>query len=294
MGNCSLKGDTTNTTKRGPELIRIVTDSGQVIELQGPKIVGDVLNNFPGYAIFLRGQMSSPLSKHEELLNGKFYYMLPKTLKPVREEVVDECFDQAEHPFRASSVEESDLVTNLTSGSAVEVLPSSGNGVWKVKLVIGTKELEDILSGQDNAEALIEQMRMAATSATNSLSIKSIKSSWGVSRKPNLFNALSSLIAPILRRLSYVSKGFFCTSSKGLFGQHIMKLMFLRRFQRLNKLLEEAPLSIFSLILERLKAMEIISINFKKFNTGAIQSRRKLLRNGVHGMLKTRHSQAII
>ncbi|KAK6947943.1 PADRE domain [Dillenia turbinata] len=233
MGNCSLKGDTTTNTQKGPELIRIVTDSGQIIELRGPKIVGDVLVNFPGYAIFLRGQMSTPLSKDEELLNGKFYYMLPTTLKPEHEEVDDECFDQAERPFRVPPADASDLVTNLTSGSAVEVLPSSGNGVWKVRLVIGTKELEDILSGQDNAEALIEQMRMAATFATNGHSIKPIKSSWGVNWKPNFLGAGiltlidledDSGIATIFCCL-YVSERFFSTRSKGLFSQHTMKLL---------------------------------------------------------------------
>lgn len=42
--------------------------------------------------------------------------------------------------------------------------PPPGNGVWKVKLLINPKDLEKILSEEVNAEALIQQMRMAANS----------------------------------------------------------------------------------------------------------------------------------
>lgn len=41
---------------------------------------------------------------------------------------------------------------------------ASGDGVWKVKLVIDPKELGQILAEEVNTEALIEQMRIAANS----------------------------------------------------------------------------------------------------------------------------------
>ncbi|PIN20147.1 hypothetical protein CDL12_07163 [Handroanthus impetiginosus] len=49
----------------------------------------------------------------------------------------------------------------------VEVLSAPrGGGVWKVKLVIDPKDLEQILSEEVNTEALIEQMRVAAANST--------------------------------------------------------------------------------------------------------------------------------
>jgi len=55
-----------------------------------------------------------------------------------------------------------DYVDNLSHGSALEVLPKAKNGVWRVKLLIDPRQLEEILSKQVNTEALIEKMRMAA------------------------------------------------------------------------------------------------------------------------------------
>ena len=69
---------------------------------------------------------------------------------------------------------------------ALEVLAEVGDGVWRVKLVIDTKQLEEILSEQVNIEALIEKMRMVASSA--SLTPKRIESAWGMSWKPTLLN----------------------------------------------------------------------------------------------------------
>ncbi|KAI3453838.1 hypothetical protein Pfo_010501 [Paulownia fortunei] len=65
--------------------------------------------------------------------------------------------------------------TTTTNGkTSVEVLPPPRNGVWKVKLVIDPRDLEQILSEEVNTEALIEQMRIAANSTP-----KRGKSSWG-------------------------------------------------------------------------------------------------------------------
>lgn len=49
------------------------------------------------------------------------------------------------------------------SRKSVKVLPPK-DGVWRVKLVIDPKDLEEIMSKQVNIEALIEQMRVAAIS----------------------------------------------------------------------------------------------------------------------------------
>jgi hypothetical protein len=88
-----------------------------------------------------------------------------------------------------------DYVDNLSNGSALEVLPSAKNGVWKVKLMIDTRQLEEILSEEVNIEALIEKMRMAATTYSISSPTRSrTMSTWKMGWKPTLFN---TFFAPV-------------------------------------------------------------------------------------------------
>ncbi|PPS08144.1 hypothetical protein GOBAR_AA12499 [Gossypium barbadense] len=149
MGNCSLKGVTAECRNS----IRVLTDGGEIIDVKGPKLARDIANDFPGYVICKRDQTQAsmfPLNEGEWLVNGGFYYLLP--------------LDKVGAP--KMSMAAADFVENLSSGSAMEVLPWKKNGVWKVKLVINSSRLEDILSEQVNTEALIEKMRMAAATAT--------------------------------------------------------------------------------------------------------------------------------
>ncbi|KAL5747723.1 hypothetical protein ACOSQ2_025020 [Xanthoceras sorbifolium] len=196
MGNCSLKG----TVESCPNSVRVLTDSGSILEFKSPKFAGEVLESYPGYGIFPRGHASSPLADHEHLISGRFYYLLPMeekenvvcervSRKQVKQIEVEEKLDakrvEKMEPPKMSSADFVDSLGNV-SGSALEILPSQGNGVWKVKLMINTKQLEDILSEQVNIEALIEKMRMAASSA--SLTPRRSKSSWVVGWKPVFSN----------------------------------------------------------------------------------------------------------
>ncbi|CAK9163086.1 unnamed protein product [Ilex paraguariensis] len=190
MGNCSVKGV---AVAQCPKTVRIMTDSGGILQLEGPKLVGEVLNDFPGYRIFRQGRMSSPLFAHEQLFSGQVYYLLPIVKEKLtlatedsRELSVEDMNESA--PVRMSSSVALDLVTNVVAkGSAIEVLPPPRKGVWSVKLVINTEQLEEILAEQVNIEALIEQMRMAASSASGTP--KRMRSFWGVSNwKPILTN----------------------------------------------------------------------------------------------------------
>ncbi|KAK0586895.1 hypothetical protein LWI29_014059 [Acer saccharum] len=213
MGNCSLKG----TVDCCPNSVRVLTDSGTILEFTCPKLAGEVLESYPGYGIFPRGHASSPLADHERLISGWFYYLLPmekekeekekqkEKKEKERENVVCESVFrkqvkqvEAEKKLEVKWVEKieppkmssADFVDSLGdgsgSGSALEVLPSQGNGVWRVKLVINTRQLEEILSEQVNTEALIEKMRMAASSA--SLTPRRSKTSWVVGWKPVFSN----------------------------------------------------------------------------------------------------------
>ncbi|KAK2664339.1 hypothetical protein Ddye_002913 [Dipteronia dyeriana] len=206
MGNCSLKGTVDGYTNS----VRVLTDSGTLLEFKCPKLAGEVLESYPGYRIFPRGQVSFPLADHERLINGRFYYLLPmekekekkekerenvvresvfrKQVKQVEaEEKLDVKWVEKIEPPKMSSADFVDsLGDGSGSGSALEVLPSQGNGVWRVKLVINTRQLEDILSEQVNTEALIEKMRMVASST--SLTPRRSKTSWVVGWKPVFSN----------------------------------------------------------------------------------------------------------
>ncbi|XP_058103344.1 uncharacterized protein LOC131246894 [Magnolia sinica] len=176
MGNC-MAGDV------GGDVVRIMTDSGGIIELEGPIQVRTVVIDFPGYGIFRQGNVSTPLSGHDQLLNGRLYYLLPVDMMRIgsNAEVMEESDAGSETltgSSRLSSGTASDLLTNLTVGPALEVLPSPGNGVWKVKLVINTDQLAEILSEQSNTQALIERMRTAAS--TSGATPKRDKGTWSV------------------------------------------------------------------------------------------------------------------
>ncbi|XVF10383.1 hypothetical protein REPUB_Repub07fG0178100 [Reevesia pubescens] len=199
MGNCSLKG----VTRECNNSIRVLTDAGEIIDVKGPKLAREIVNDFPGYAICRRGQVSLPLPEDECLVNGGFYYLLSLkkvqkksgdsgVSKQVNKEAVKKIEVDWKNQIEPPKMSSADFVENLSSGSALEVLPSQKNGVWKVKLVISSQQLEDILSEQVNTEALIEKMRMAASSAT--LTPKKNKSSWVVGWKPAFSNVFKVTI----------------------------------------------------------------------------------------------------
>uniref|UniRef100_A0A803LWL7 Uncharacterized protein n=1 Tax=Chenopodium quinoa TaxID=63459 RepID=A0A803LWL7_CHEQI len=153
MGNCSLRSSSSTCNKTHTN-VRILTDSGRVIEIDGPKLAQEVLDDFPGYGIYQKGHLTLPLFEDELLINGQVYYLLPFGVSS------------------SKSLSETGLSSEPTSfrkdqNAAFEVLPSKGNGVWRVKMAIDSKELEEMMSG-NNAEALIQMMRSAAKSSENS------------------------------------------------------------------------------------------------------------------------------
>lgn len=202
MGNCSFKG----TTGECHHSIRILCDSGSILQFKGPKTVAQVLENHPGYGVFRQGHVA-PLLDQESLSYGLLYYLLPlKEVQPdqktsssdgVSEQELVQRSDVGNDERVKSSVRVAacDYVENLSNGSALEVLPSAKNGVWKVKLVIDTRQLEEILSEQVNTGALIEKMRMAATAYSISSPTRSrTMSTWKVGWKPTFFR---TFLAPV-------------------------------------------------------------------------------------------------
>ncbi|CAH8356319.1 unnamed protein product [Eruca vesicaria subsp. sativa] len=53
-------------------------------------------------------------------------------------------------------------------GPKIQVSPQRRNRVWKAKVLIGSKQLEDILADDGNTHALIDQLRIAAAEASAS------------------------------------------------------------------------------------------------------------------------------
>ncbi|CAL9030446.1 unnamed protein product [Prunus brigantina] len=194
MGNCSsLKG----TSGECPKSIRVLTDSGVVLQFKGPKLASEILTDFPGHGIFQQGKASLPLPEQELLVSGQYF------LLPLREEDQLVCENGVIEKLEAAAAEAepvkksfgagSDFVENLANGSsALEVLPSGGDGVWRVKLVIDTKQLEEILSEQGITEALIETMRMAATATAGMPSTPRQTKRGAWTRKP-IFSSLFKL-----------------------------------------------------------------------------------------------------
>ncbi|KAL4298420.1 hypothetical protein GQ457_12G000640 [Hibiscus cannabinus] len=175
MGNCSLKGGAVHHSNS----IRVLTDAGQIIHFSAPKLARDITDGFPGYGVCRRGQASAPLPGDERLVNGGFYYLLPL-------EKFDDEGGVKKVEVEPPKMSSADFVENLSSGpsaSALEVLSSEKNGVWKVKLVISSQQLEDILSQQVNTEALIEKMRMAAAANTGVVTPRRSKWFWVVAGK---------------------------------------------------------------------------------------------------------------
>lgn len=72
-------------------------------------------------------------------------------------------------------------------GPKIQVSPQRRNGVWKAKVVIGSKQLEEILAVEGNTHALIDQLRFAAAEAlvSSTSDMVRVKSLSSRSRKNN-------------------------------------------------------------------------------------------------------------
>lgn len=153
MGNCSAKGSIVDCSvlharmgrdgDGGGGVVRIMTETCRMIEYKCPVRVEDII--IPRHGIFRQGDVLTPLHDHEVLTDDQLYYLFP--LVPPRRQ-------------QGTAGE----VVKKRKGRRSEVLPSTGNGVWRVKLAINASQLADILSEEVNTEALIERMRIFASS----------------------------------------------------------------------------------------------------------------------------------
>lgn len=119
MGNCNCSMKAVRDSRKSPDFnfARVMTNSGEILNLKGPKLVRQVLNEFPGYNIFSSNCLSSPLHNQELLLDGQFYYLQPVIQQKTEPILVEE---EKTEQIRVSS--------SLTKGSAMEVLPAQREG----------------------------------------------------------------------------------------------------------------------------------------------------------------------
>lgn len=153
MGNC-IKG-----LGVVEEMVKVVTPTGGLMELYSPITAESITDEFPGYGLFTSPhRVSPPLLHHEHLYSGQYYYLLPlqytRNINTSTEAV----------SYRMSVDMNQRMLKRL---SETEILPRyNATGVWKVRLVINTDQLSEILSQEARTEALIESVRTVAKCAS--------------------------------------------------------------------------------------------------------------------------------
>ncbi|KAL5159745.1 hypothetical protein HKD37_15G044008 [Glycine soja] len=128
MGNCSMKG----TTGECHHSIRVMCDSGAILQLKAPKTVAQVLQHYPSYgscfSTFARAKESSI-----DMLNKVLTRMIQVEHQKSCCDKVQQVVQRSEEMCKSAACH---YVENLSNGSALEVLPTAKNGVWRVKLLI--------------------------------------------------------------------------------------------------------------------------------------------------------------
>ncbi|CAN1178038.1 hypothetical protein LINPERHAP2_LOCUS33454 [Linum perenne] len=161
MGNCSPKG-TATTREEGSNPVLIRTHSGDILEFKPPKLAKHVLTQYPGFHLYTHAQNTTtptPVPDSQYLIAGRLYYLAP---------------------VKAATAGPAEALPNST---ALQVVSSHREGVWKVKVMIDPKRLEKILSDKENVEVFIQKMRMAV--AAESLTPRRSSRYWKGAARPS-------------------------------------------------------------------------------------------------------------
>ncbi|XP_010496631.1 PREDICTED: uncharacterized protein LOC104773686 [Camelina sativa] len=182
MGNCLFGG-------LGDEedlLTKVIKSDGEVLEFYCPVTAGSVSHEFADHALFSALDLLwKPLPNHHLLVPGQSYYLFPKIASEELKTFVGSChvrsnsesFSATMTPYRMSL----DYNHRVLKRSCTDVFSrnnytrtrqkekrtrrrrtSSKSGIWKVKLVINTEELLQILSEDGRINELIESVRVVA------------------------------------------------------------------------------------------------------------------------------------
>ncbi|XP_023644024.1 uncharacterized protein LOC17895097 [Capsella rubella] len=179
MGNCLFGG-------LGDEedlLIKVIKSDGGVLEFYSPVTAGSVSHEFSDHALFSSLDLLwEPLPNHHLLVPGQSYYLFPNIVSDELKTFAGSCHVRSNSesfsamtPYRMSldynhrvlkrSYTDVFSRNNYTRTRQKEKRPtrrrrtSSKGGIWKVRLVINTEELLQILSEDGRTNELIESVR---------------------------------------------------------------------------------------------------------------------------------------
>ncbi|CAL1386625.1 unnamed protein product [Linum trigynum] len=188
MGNCLFGGG-------GGEAIRVITSTGAILEFHFPITAGSLAGEFPGHAIFPSHDLFwTPLSLSDHLRPGHSYYLLPNPklqpagkpssvaaaslssvkeghvrsmsspssltgLTPYRMSLDSNYHNQKQGAMKRSHTE---AFSSSSSVSGGKVRNQEEAGFWKVKLVIGTDQLLQILSQEGSTHDLVRNVSAVA------------------------------------------------------------------------------------------------------------------------------------
>ncbi|KAK5804605.1 uncharacterized protein LOC108456334 [Gossypium arboreum] len=192
MGNC-LFGILGEAEPEG--LIRVITSDSGVMEFSAPISARNIIDEFPGHAIFRSHDPScKPLFHHQELLAGKSYYLLPFNSKESSHGNGDQVVRQGH--LRSNSNPSSVIVPYRISCDLQGTLKrshtdifsrynNSDHGFWKVKLAISQEQLSDILSQETRTQELIESVRTVAKCGNGVSTSVGFSDQWSLSSSRN-------------------------------------------------------------------------------------------------------------
>ncbi|CAL9237387.1 unnamed protein product [Arabidopsis halleri] len=182
MGNCLFGG-------LGDEeedlLIKVIKSDGGVLEFYSPVTAGSVSHEFSGHALFSALDLLwKPLPHDHLLVPGQSYYLFPNIVSDELKTFVGSCHVRSNSeslpaitPYRMSL----DYNHRVLKRSYTDVFSRNNHtrtrqkekktrrrrtiskgGIWKVKLIINTEELLQILSEDGRTNELIESVRAVA------------------------------------------------------------------------------------------------------------------------------------
>ncbi|CAH2048403.1 unnamed protein product [Thlaspi arvense] len=181
MGNCLFGG-----LRDEEDLsIKIIKSNGGVLKYYSPLTAGSVSHKFPSQAIFSAlDLLYKPLPHHHHLVPGRSYYLLPNIVSDELKTLVGNCHMRSNSeslpsitPYRMSMDYNhrvrKRLYTDVFSRNIYTRTrhkekktrrrrTSSKGAIWKVKLVINTEELLQILSEDGRTNEQIESVRAVA------------------------------------------------------------------------------------------------------------------------------------
>lgn len=182
MGNCLFGGLGPEADQGGAGLTKVITPNGGVMEFFAPIAAGSITDEFPGHRIFRAHDLFwKPLPHHEDLVAGESYYLLPLSSHASSISMSKFGHGVREGHVRSNSIPAASAVTpyrmsiecrpGVLKRSYTDVLSRHGNGgtcssssgrMWKVRLVISTEKLQEILSHEARTQELVESMRAVA------------------------------------------------------------------------------------------------------------------------------------